>query len=62
MRDKITEAETIPKPFELTAEQQKGVIKIQDDMMEDIRHNTRAAVKTACESMKILGIPKQEIC
>ena len=58
----MTQAETLPKPFELTAEQQKGVTKIQDDLGKDLKANTTAAVKTACELMENLGIPKQEIC
>jgi hypothetical protein len=58
----MTQAETLPKPFVLTAEQQKGVTKIQDDLGKDLKANTTAAVKTACELMHNLGIPKQEIC
>ena len=58
----MTEAETIPKPFELTAEQQEKVTKIQDDLGKDLKNNTSAAVKIACELMENLGIPKQEIC
>lgn len=58
----MTQAETMPKPFELSAEQQKEVTKIQDDLGKDLKNNTSAAVKTACELMENLGIPKQEIC
>jgi nucleotide-binding universal stress UspA family protein len=60
----MTQVETVPviKTFVLTSEQQNGVTKIQHELGKDLKANTTAAVKTACELMENLGIPKQEIC
>lgn len=48
--------------FTLTPEQWEQVTRIQDDMIADVTHSTKAIVKTACELMEKLGVPKEEIC
>jgi hypothetical protein len=58
----MTQAETVPKPFELTDEQQKNATRICDQMVINVQRSTADKIKQACEDMDRVGIPKQTIC
>jgi hypothetical protein len=58
----MTQAETVPKPFELTDEDQKNATRICDQMVVNVQRSTAEKVNQACEDMDRVGIPEQTIC